>query len=360
VPVRWLREHASPAIKWRTVTEILPQPGASPEDRDALLTELLTFKPVVRIIKKQKANGTWGDNILGIDPARWKLVNDAGTVSLYRRLVEFGLPTPERPFRLADRVFYRLLSRDESTELAFEFKKAARSSPELMAWARGTMREGATAALAQAGQVEDPRVRGAAHRVASDVSQFLRSEVAEKPFIRRGSRTILHPDAYPPTIFSVSMVAFMPNLQRERAGFVERLASYLARPAAKRPYVIVAGKKTVKPVFQLLGDPIVADSAGHPKDLPLALHWIELLARLGMLQSSETAQRVLTRLLRECDEQGLWSPKNLRTLPRSPSGLSSFAFPLEADGKTPERRQSDVTFRLALIAKLAGWQLEFV
>jgi hypothetical protein len=30
------------------------------------------------------------------------------------------------------------------------------------------------------------------------------------------------------------------------------------------------------------------------------------------------------------------------------------------DGKSMERRQADVTFRLALIAKLAGWTLEFV
>lgn len=360
MPVRWLREHASPAIKWRTVNEILPQPGASPEDRAALLAELQGFKPVLQIVNRQKANGTWGDNILGVDPSRWKLIPDLGTVSRYRRLVEFGVPAFERPFRLADRVFYRLLSRDESADLAFEFKKAARNSPELMAWVRGCLREAATVALAQVGQVEDPRVRGAAHRIASDVSQFLRSELAEKPFIRRGSRTILHPGACPPTLFSVGMVAFMPNLQRERAGFVERLASFLARPPVKRPYVILAGKKTVKPVFQLLGDPIVADSAGHAKDLPLALHWIELLARLGSLHSSETAQRVLARLLKECDEQGVWAPKNLRGLPRGPSGLASFAFPLEPDGKTPERRQSDVTFRLALIAKLAGWQLEFV
>jgi hypothetical protein len=281
-----------------------------------------------------------------------------GTVSRYRRLVELGLPSDERPFRLADRVLYRLLSRDESPELGFEFKKARKGSPELGIWARAAMREAATAALAQAGQVEDPRVRGAAHRTASEISQFLRSELAEKPFVRRGSRTILHPEAYPPTLFSVGMVAFMPNLQRERAGFVERLAAYLARPAGKRPYAVQVGKKISKPVFQLLGDPIIADSSGRAKDLPLTLHWIELLARLGMLHTSETAQRVLSRLLEECDESGVWAPRSLRALPRSPSRLADFAFPLE-DGKSPAARQADVTFRLALIAKLAGWALKF-
>ena len=51
--------------------------------------------------------------------------------------------------------------------------------------------------------------------------------------------------------------------------------------------------------------------------------------------------------------------KSLRTLPKCPSNLATFAFPLEPDGKTPERRQADVTFRLSLIAKLAGWELVF-
>ncbi len=360
VPVSWLRDHACVAIKWRSVNEILPTPGATPEDRAALLEELAAYRPVAHLIRKQKANGTWGDNILGVDPATWRVGADVGTVSRYRRLVELGLPAGERPFRLADRVLFRLLSRDESPELDFEFKRAAKGNPELGRYARAMMRQAATVALAQAGQVEDPRVRGAAHRIASDVSQFLRSELADKPLIRRGSRTVLHPEAHLPTIFSVGMVAFMPNLQRERAGFVERLTTYLAKPASKRTYVIQVGKRVAKPVFHLLGDPIAADSAGHPKDLPLALHWIELLARLGMLHTSETAQRVLARLLKDCDESGLWMPKSLRTLPRSPSRLADFAFPLEADGKSAAARQADVTFRLALIAKLAGWQLEFV
>lgn len=360
VPVTWLRDHACVAIKWRSVNEILPPPGATPDDRAALVAQLEAYRPVAQIVRKQKSNGTWGDNILGVDASTWRIGADIGTVSRYRRLVELGLPAGSRPFRLADRALFRLLSRDESPELAFEFKRAAKANPELGRYARALMREAATVALAQGGQVEDPRVRGAAHRIASDISQFLRSELAEKPLVRRGNRAVLHPDAHLPTIFSVGMVAFMPNLQRERAGFVERLATYLARPAGKRTYGIAVGKRVAKPVYHLLGEPIVADSAGHPKDLPLALHWIELLTRLGMLQSSETAQRVLARLLKDCDESGVWSPKNLRTLPRSPSRLADFACPLEADAKNPAARQADVTFRLALIAKLAGWQLEFV
>ncbi|NIM48841.1 MAG: hypothetical protein GTN62_03540 [Gemmatimonadales bacterium] len=301
----------------------------------------------------------WGNNILGIAPAKAQNVKDVGTVAQYRHLVELGVPTDQQVFRRARRLLYRLLSRDDDPTLLYEYRKPAKANPALAAWAREYMREAATAALAHSGQIDDPRVRGAAHRIATGVSQFLRSDLAEKPIMRKGSRNILHPDASPPTLHSVAIVAYMPNLQRERAGFVERLGAFLGQSSPRRSFVIQVGRRVVKPTFQLLGDPLKADSAGNPKDLPFALHWMELLARLGMLETSPTALRILARLRGDCDDQGFWNPRNLRAIPRSASKLADFAFPLELDGQTPERRKADVTFRLALIAKLAGWQLEY-
>jgi hypothetical protein len=340
------------------VHEILSPGAASPADIALLREELLQYKPVVQNIRRQKDTGVWGGNILGIAPSKAQGIRDIGTVARYRQLIELGVPPTERPCRRAERVFFRLLSRDDDPALLFEYRKAAKTNPGLGEWARDLMREAATAALAQGGHVEDPRVRGAAHRIATRVSQFLRSDLANKPIIRRGSRNLLDPDAYPPTVFSVAQVAYMPNLQRERAGFVERLGSYLGTPQTKRTYVIKIGRKIIQPTFHILGDPLLADSAGNAKDLPFALHWIELLARLGMLHVSSVAQRILGRLLRECDARGVWSPRNLRAIPKSKSRLADFAFPLEVDSRNPERRKADVTFRIALIAKLAGWKLE--
>lgn len=320
----------------------------------------MQYKEIVQTIKKQKDSGVWANNILGIAPAKAQGIKDVGTVAQYRHLLELGVPTDERPYKLADRVLFRILSKDEDPALLCEYQKAAKATPGLAEWARDLFREAVTAALAQSGQVEDPRVRGAAHRVATNVSQFLRSELAEKPIVRKGNRNLLDPQAHPPTIFSVAMVAYMPNLQRERAGFAERLGAYLGRPETKRSYVVKIGRKVMQPTFQLLGDPLQADSAGNAKDVPFALHWIELLVRLGMLHTSATAQRILARLLKECDEQGVWNPRNLRAIPKSKSRLADFAFPLEVDTRGTEPRKADVTFRLALIAKLAGWELDYV
>jgi len=177
------------------VRDILPPGGALEADRLALQQEVLASKAVSLIMRRQKSDGLWGDNILGVAPSRAQGIKDVGTVSQYRRLVELGVPTEERGFRLTDRVFFRLLSRDDDPELAHEYRKAAKTDPEFGMWVRALMRDAATAALAHSGQVEDPRLRGSAHRIASEVSAFLRSELAEKPIVRKGARRILHPEA---------------------------------------------------------------------------------------------------------------------------------------------------------------------
>jgi hypothetical protein len=359
VPVSWLKEHASASIKLRTVTDVLPTGAASEADLAALRADVLASKSVLQTLKKQRKNGTWGDNLLGIAANRATGIKDVGTVAQYRHLMELGAPRGDRAFRLVERIFYRELSRDDDPELLFEHKAAAKRNPHLVTYARNLFREGAAAALANAGLIEDPRVRGAAHKIASDVSAFLRSELSEKPVVKVGSRFVLDPAACPPTIFSVAMFAYMPNLQRERAGFVERLCHFLAQPAPRKKWVMAVGKKVIPPQFHLLGNPIEVARGNTTADLPLALYWIELLARLQMLHTSEAAQKVLHHTLSECDEHGVWAPKNLRSLPKSPSRLADFWFPLETDGKTLEHRQADVTFRLAHIAKLAGWQLEY-
>jgi hypothetical protein len=156
------------------------------------------------------------------------------------------------------------------------------------------------------------------------------------------------------------MMAAMPNLQRERAGFRDRLVNYLSEPQPKKAYALAVGKKKAKPTHILLGDPIEADSKGLPKDIPLALHYLELLARLGGIAQSPPALKVLGRLLKDCDERGVWNPKSLRGAPKAFNKASYHCYPLDLESKDPEWKHLDVTFRLGLIAKLLGWSLEYV
>ncbi|MGH7559461.1 MAG: hypothetical protein ACRENB_00420 [Gemmatimonadales bacterium] len=310
-------------------------------------------------MKKQKDTGVWGGNLMALSASAKDGLKDVGTIPNYRRLLQLGYPRQGRPFKLADRLLFRLLSRDEDPALQFEYAKYAKDSTSANEWTREFMREAAAAALAEAGYIEDPRLRGAAHKIATSVSTFLRSPLAEKPFARSAAKTILHPNAHPPSWYSVAMIAGMPNLQRERAGFTERLGQYLAQPAPKKAFVVQVGKRAMKPDLLLLGDPITADAKGNSKDIPLALHFIELLARIHALHTAPVATRVLARLLSDTDAQGVWRPKALKAAPHAAHKITYHSWDLHVENKSADSRLVEVTFRLALITKLLNWPVEY-
>jgi len=360
VPLSWLYEAASPPIQYRTLTDVVSEPSRDLERLGALREEILRYKEAVAIVRKQKDTGLWGGNLLAPGPSKTMGWKETGTVFQYRRLLELGWPADARPFRFADRFLFRLLSRDDDPTLLVEFQRAAKADPGLALWARSMGAQAAAAALARGAHQDDPRLRGAAHRVASDISMYLRSEVAQKPFKKAQGKTVLDPLAYPPTVFSIEMLAFMPAVQRERAGFLARLASYFSVPMPRREFYIQAGKKLLRPLFEILGDPLHADAQGHVDDVPFALYWLELLARLGIVRQVQSASRVLARLFSECSDQGIWSPAGLRAMPKSDNPAVAHYFPLEGPGKSPAQRQTDVTFRLALIAKHLGIPLNVI
>ena len=357
VPLSWLYEAASLPIQYRTLAEVVPESARDLERLASLREQILHYKEALAIVRKQKETGLWGGNLLAPAPSKAMGWNEVGTIFQYRRLLELGWPGDARPFRFADRFLFRLLSRDDDPALLVEFQRAAKTDPGLALWARSMGAQAAAAALARGAHQDDPRLRGAAHRIASDVSTYLRSDLAQKPFKKAHGKTVLDPLAYPPTVFSVETLAFMPAVQRERAGFLARLAAYFSPPTSRRSFFIQAGKKVFRPLFEVLGDPTHADAQGRVTDVPFAVYWLEMLTRLGIVRQVPSAARVLARLYSECDDDGIWTPKSLRTMPKSSNPVVSHYFPIEGPGKSPAQRQTDVTFRLALIAKLLGLPL---
>jgi len=347
---------ACPSIRYRLATEVFPGRW-DPAQAEALRLEIENQNAVRQIAKKQKDTGVWGGNLLGVTPNKTAGIKDVGTIPQYRRLAELALSKESRPLRLATRLLFRLVARDEDPKLLFEYAKHGYAELGAEPWIREILREAAAAALAHGGYADDPRVRGAAHKTLNAVSQFLRSDLATNPFARSGRAWVLHPEAHPPTIFSVALLAYLPAVQRERAGLVERLGTYLAAPAPKKAFTVPTGKKALKPAFLLLGEPLKVSASGQPDDLPFALYWMEILARLGLLQQSASAARIWARLEKETDRDGVWRPKNLRSTPKTSSPWAYHMFPLESDAKRPDSRITDVNFRLALIARLAGLEL---
>jgi hypothetical protein len=83
------------------------------------------------------------------------------------------------------------------------------------------------------------------------------------------------------------------------------------------------------------------------------------MARMGALEWAPVATKVLGRLLKDTDELGVWRPKNLRSPPKQGNKITYHYYPLHLDAKTVEGKEVDITFRLAIIAKVLGWNLSY-
>lgn len=355
-PLSWLLEHAVAPIKFRAATEIARLPVESSEP---LATLPYTHEPAILLALLQGQDGTWPGGMLTIPGSRADNFQGVGTISAVRRLLECGWERDSPPLVQARRVLFRLLAEDNDPAYLFELAPRGRPDPELVRHGRGILREAAAAALAQAGYGHDPRLRGAARRILERVDAYLRSPVAEKPFVRSGNQHVLSPEAAPPSMFMLEMLAHMPHFRNEHYDTTERLYGYLAQPLPRQTAASSIGSRVVAQPHLVLGDPLPHRNAVDA-DVPAALHWLELMARLDMLRRNEGWTKLFERFLDDRDSEGVWrQPGSGRRVPtlRSSSPFAWPSFPLEPDS-LPASPRSDVTFRLGLIARYGGWGVE--
>src|SRR6185437_362305 len=100
-------------------------------------------------------------------------------------------------------------------EWLFEFGARDPADEDASRRGRAILREAAAAALAHAGYEGDPRLRGAARRILERVVGFLRSPLAQKPFVRVGNQHVLANEAAPPSMYALMMLAHMPLFRTE-------------------------------------------------------------------------------------------------------------------------------------------------
>jgi hypothetical protein len=154
------------------------------------------------------------------------------------------------------------------------------------------------------------------------------------------------------------MLAYMPVFRREWAEVVSALGIFLGRAEPPRGLAVGGGRVGGggPAPHVLLGDPLPYPKRAE-EDLPWALVWLELIARLGFLRPGTSWAALYERLLDGCDANGVWRPRRAAALPRSTHPFVWPSIPLEAQ-LTGDARWTDVTFRLGLIGRCAGWQIE--
>jgi hypothetical protein len=304
----------------------------------------------------QASDGTWNRSMLTVPGPRAEHFEGVGTISAVRRLLEYGWDKDTPPLVLARRVLFRLLAEDEDPEWLFEFGAKGPADEDLARRGRAILREAAAAALAQAGYEGDPRLRGAAKRIIERVASYLRSPLAQKPFVRVGNQHVLAGEAAPPSLYALLMLAYMPLFRTENHDAMDRLYQHLSQVMPRQEAVQLCGKKVMPQPHLVLGDMLpnrnVADA-----DVPFAMMWLELVARLGFLRRNENWSKLFDRFLEDRDRDGVWHPHKGTSVARSTNALVWPMYSLE-ENLSGDERWTDVTFRLGLIARVIGRTIE--
>ena len=305
----------------------------------------------------QGGDGSWGGAMLRV-PEVGANLTDVGTIPAYRRLLEYGWDRESPPLIRARRVLFRLLAEDNDEEQLYEYREAAGGDPDLIRRSRVILREAAAAALAHAGYERDPRLRGAALRIMARLDSYLTSPLAERPWVRVGNRQVLAAEATPPSMHVLTMVAHMPLFRSENHPQVNRLLKYISQPLPRQEAFQQVGAHIVEQPHLVLGDPLSSRNVADA-DVPFALTWLELMARLGFLRRNDSWLSLFDRFLDDRDRDFVWHPHRGSAKPASTNPDVWAMFPLDA-GAEGEDRWSDVTFRLGLIARLMGRPIEVV
>ncbi|HJU88742.1 MAG TPA: hypothetical protein VJ672_05080 [Gemmatimonadaceae bacterium] len=312
-----------------------------------------TFRPALLLAVLQAPDGVWNNSMLTVPSARAESFQGVGTIPAARRLLEYGWDRDAPPLTQARRTLFRLLAEDEDPAYLYELVPRGKTvDRELVRHGRALLREAAAAALAHAGYESDPRLRGAARRILERIDAYLRSPLAQKPFVRSGNQHVLPSESSPPSMWSLTMLAHMPLFRSEHYEITERLYEYLTQPQPRAAPAMVLSNKVIALPHLVMGDPLPHRNAVDA-DIPAALNWLELMARLAYLRRNETWSKLYERFLDERDRDGIWRPSRSGAALRSTNPIVWPGASLE-EQTAGDERWSDVTFRLGLIARLSG------
>lgn len=353
-PLGWVLAHATPAVQSRALVDVARlADGAGPG-----LRSLPYADPSALVLAvTQQSDGVWNGSMLGVPGPRAAHFEGVGTICAARRLLEYGWDRESPPLVRARRILFRLLAEDHDPAFLFELRPR-RADEDTTRRGRLLLREAAAATLAQAGYEGDPRLRGAARRILDRIDAYLRSPLAQKPWHRVGNKHVLAAEAAPPSIHALQMLAYMPLFRTECAPQLERICQYISQPRPRQEPQQMVGETIILQPHLVLGDWFPTRSAVEA-DVPGALGWLELMARLNFIRRNDGWAKVLERMLDERDRDGVWRAYKGTATPYStdPSVWPMFPLERQASGET---RWVDPTFRLGLIARIAGRPIELV
>ena len=351
--IGWLLGNASPSLQYRSLVDV----ARFDVQRAPKLASLpYLTQQGLQLAMSQSSSGLWSAGMLTVPKGSG--VVGAGTIPAYRRLLELGWDPDSPTLAATRRLLFRLLAEDEDASFLGEMEAEA-TDDILVRRGRLLLREAAAAALAQAGYESDPRLRGAARRLIDKLATYLKSPLAQKPWIRIGNQHVLPAEVAAPSFHLLIMLAHMPYFRSEHDEVMDRLYHYLAQPWPRQTAVQQVGPHLIEQPHLVLGD-LLPTRNTMDADMPSSLAWLEIMARLGYLRRNEGWMRLIDRLQDDRDRHGVWRVPRSVVMPAEVPAWSWPTMPLSNLANAEESMGPDVTFRLGLIARLSGRGVELV
>ena len=355
VPVNWLIGNGPPSVQYRTIRDIV---GLAVEDPPFHALPYASRTGIQLMLMQDAFDGLWPGGMLTVPTPN--TLAGVGTIIAYRRLLELGWDPESPALACTKRLLFRLLAEDDDPSFLAEYRPEVLDE-DLVNRGRLILREAAAAALAQAGYENDPRLRGAASRLTEPVAAYLKSPLSSKPWMRIGNQHVLPPEVHAPSFHLLIMLAHMPHFRSEHHELMDRLFHYLSQPWPRQQPVQQVGPHLLDQPHLVLGDLLPTRNV-MDSDMPSSLAWLEIIARLGFLDKNENWTRLLDRLLGDRDRKGIWHAPRSVAMPETIPSWSWPSMPLVdmwMDEEEAKRAHSiEITFRLGLIASLAGRTIE--
>ena len=296
-PLDWVLAHAAAPIQYRSLTEVARLTAEESQQVSALP---FTHRPALLLAVQQSVDGTWSGGMLGIPSSRAEHFEGIGTIPAVRRLIEYGWHKDTPPLAPCASCALPAACRGRGPGVPVRAGRQARAGRGVGARGRALLREAAAATLAQAGYEGDPRLRGAARRIVTRMADYLRSPLAQKPFVRQGNQHMLAAEAAPPSIYTVMMLAYMPLFRAEHTG--DGCAVHAPHAAAATTGSRAARAAARRRRCRISCSAIRFRIATRRTPMsPFALFWLELMARLGFLKRNENWWKLFERFLDDRD-----------------------------------------------------------
>lgn len=349
-PLRWLLDHASAPIAFRAQVDVANEEIPEWDDIEA---RVLTAPEALRIADAQGKGGLWNNAMLAA-PDGSDDMSAMGTIQAFCRLLEYGWSEEMPELKVSTRTLFRILTEDEDPALLFEFKDSVQCDLDVER-TRNLLREASASALAQAGYEEDPRLRGMARKILQRIDNFVTSSFFKSPWAKIGKTHVLLEGSSPPSVYALTMLAHMPAFCSEHHAVMDRLYQYLTQTPVTAEPAQLYGRSIVSEPHAIVGDPFHAFHT-KPIDVPLALFWLETMARLGFLEQNNNWMQLFMQFLEWLHDDGVTRPEGDRFVFKGQSPLLWYYYPLEED-TSGDRKFIDVNFRLGLVAQYLGWKI---